>query len=115
MCSQKEYHKKNRRTGVFALKNTLKNPPIDHFLKRGGFKPPHAIGFLRTPPPRCDFLRSVLTKHFLPPKFVTPEILWRILVQKQPLWLLHLSKKLSMINLGMCIQNFPLGMHVRVR
>ena len=56
MCSPKEYHLKIfRKNGVSASKNTLNPPPPQPFLKKGEFsKTPHAIGFLRTPPPLAD-------------------------------------------------------------
>ena len=58
MSSPKEYHQKKFRTNdVSALKNTLKTPPQTIFKRGGGFKTPHAIGFLRTPPP-CANLRK---------------------------------------------------------
>ena len=57
MSSPKEHHQKNFAQKIFAQMMCLrqKTPlklPLRPFLKRvGGFKTPHAIGFLRNPPP----------------------------------------------------------------
>ena len=52
MCSPKEYHEKKFAQMMCLRRKTPLKPPQTIFKKRGGgFKTPHAIGFLRTPPP----------------------------------------------------------------
>ena len=64
MHSPKEYHQKIFAQMMCLRRKTPLKPPLRPFLKKGGgFKTPHAIGFLRTPTPPGRIAKEIKKKE----------------------------------------------------